>query len=80
MQVSATTTFQVIFTTFSCQFGRYCYKQLPSGAVQAGDRFQIKIDEIVKELPNVCGIADDISVAKYKNYSRDHNNTLLTVL
>ena len=32
------------FTKFVCQFGRYRYKQLPFGAVPAGDMFQRRID------------------------------------
>ena len=44
---------QSYLTTFSCQLGRYKYKQLPFGASVAGDMFQRKTDIIFKELPNV---------------------------
>ena len=49
-------------TTFSCLFGRYCYKCLPFGAVLAGNMFHRKISEIFNDIPNVFGIADDILV------------------
>ena len=47
-------------TTFSCPFGRYWYRQLPFGALLAGDMFQLKRDGIFNDMPNVFGIADDI--------------------
>ena len=31
-------------TTFSCNFGRYSYVRIPSGAAPKGDMFQRKID------------------------------------
>ena len=49
-------------TTFTCQFGKYRYKCLPSGAVPVGDMSQCKIDEIFNDVPNVFGIVDDILV------------------
>ena len=76
-QALATTIYQAsYFTTFSCQFGQYRYKQLSFGAALAGDMFQRKTDEIFKELPNVFGTADDILVAWHDNDGRDHDNTL----
>ena len=47
------------FTMFAFHFGRYLYKWLPFGAAPAGNMFQRKIDEILKDMPNVFGIADD---------------------
>ena len=43
-------------TTFTCQFGRYRYKQIPFGAVPACDMFQCKIDEICSDMPNVLAL------------------------
>ena len=47
------------------------------------DRFQRKINEILKEWPNVFGTAGDIEVAGYTGYNRDstdHDKTLWRVL
>ena len=49
-------------TTFACQICSFRYKRLPFGAAQAGDMFLRKIDATFKDLPNVFGIMDDISV------------------
>ena len=58
---------------FTCQFGRYRYKQLPFGAAPAGDMFHRKIDKIFKELPNVFSKADDVLVVRYKGDHKDHD-------
>ena len=63
-------------TTFACLFGRYRYKQLPFGAVTAGDMFQCKIDEIFNDMPNVLGIADDILVIGYNKHRADHDEAV----
>ena len=65
---------------FVCQFGRYRYKWLPFGAAPAGNRFQRKIDDIFKNIPNVFGIADDILVAGYEADGKDHDKTVGRVL
>ena len=67
-------------TTFACLFGRYRYKQLPFGAALAGDMFQCKIDEIVNDMPNVFGIADDILVIGYDKDGADHDEAVYKVL
>ena len=68
------------FTMFQCQFGRYRYKWLPSGAAPAGNVFQRKIDEIFKDMPNVFGIADDILVMGYEADGRDHDEAVKSML
>ena len=65
---------------FTCQFGRYRYKRLPFGVAPTGDMFQRKIDEIFKDLPNVCGIADDILVVCFDIDGKDHDDRLQKVL
>ena len=65
---------------FTYQFGRYRYKRLPFGAALAGDVFQRKIDKILKEIPNVFSIADDILVVGYEANGKDHDETLQRVL
>ena len=67
-------------TTFACLFGRYRYKHLTFGAAPAGDMFQCKIDEILYDMPNVFGIADDISVIEYKKGGTDHEEAVYKVL
>ena len=68
------------FLKFAWQFGRYRYKRLTFGVVLAGEMFQRKIDEIVKDMPNVFGIANDILVAGYDADGKDHDETVLRVL
>ena len=65
---------------FACQFGRYRYKWLPFGIEPVGNMFQRKIDKIFKDLPNVCGIADEILVAMYRADGKDHDETVQRVL
>ena len=65
------------FTIFTCQYGRYRYKWLPFTAALAGDMFQRKIDEILKDIPNVFGIVDDILVAGYEADDKDHDESVL---
>ena len=64
-------------TTFSCPFGRYWYKQLPFGAVLAGDMFQQKIDKIFND---VFEIADNILVIGYDKDGADHDEAVYDVL
>ena len=65
---------------FACQFGRHRYKQLPFGAAPAGNKYQMKTDEIFKDMPYVFGIANDILVAGYEDDGRDHDETIQRVL
>ena len=67
-------------TTFACPFGRYRYKQLPFGAVFAGDMFKSKIDEIFNDMLNVFGIADDVLVIGYDKGGADHDEAAYKVL
>ena len=38
--------------------------------------FKRKIEEIFKELPNVCNIIDDILVVDYESNDADHDSML----
>ena len=60
--------------------GRYRYKQLPFGAVPAGDMFQCKIDEIFSDMPNVFGITDDMLVIGYDDDGTDRDAMVHKVL
>ena len=62
--------------TFTCQFGRYRHKRLPFRAAPAGDMFQHNISEILKNLPNVFGIPDDILVVGYNTDGKGHDEML----
>ena len=61
--------------TFTSHFGRYRYKQLPFGAASTGDMSPGKMDKVLKDLPNVFGIADDILVVGYDRDGKDHDDS-----
>ena len=67
-------------TTFVCPFGWYTYKYLPFGTAPVDNMFQHKIDEIVSDMPNVFGIADDILVIGYNEDGTDHDTAVHKVL
>ena len=67
-------------TTFSCQFGRYRYKQLLFGVVPVANMFQCKIDEIFNDMPNIFGIVDDILVIGYNNAGTYHDEMVCKVV
>ena len=65
---------------FACQCGRYRYKSLQFGAAPADNMFQRKTDVIIKDLPSVFCIVDDILVAGYISDRKDHEETVQRVL
>ena len=60
---------------FACQCDRYRYATLPFSAAPVRYMFQQKIDEIIKDLPNVFGIADNILIVGYSDGRYDHDTT-----
>ena len=50
-------------------------QEIAVGSIPTGYIFQRKIDEIVKDLPNVFGIVDDILVVGFDSDGKDHNDT-----
>ena len=62
--------------TFVCPVGRCSYAELMFGAAVVGDMFQKEIDKMLKELPNVFGIADDFLIVGYDCDGTDHNRTV----
>ena len=66
-------------TTFSCSFGRYQYIRLPFGAAQVRDMFKKKMDNFSSML-NVFVIANDILIAGFDEWGKDHDATLERVL
>ena len=67
-------------TTFMCQFGRYRYKRLSFGAAPTDNKFQCKMDETFKNLPNAFGTADDILDVGYDIVGKDYDEMLQQVL
>ena len=51
-----------LLCTFNTPFGRFRPTRLPFGVTIAQDIFQRRLDEILKDVPNAAGIADDILV------------------
>ena len=56
------------------------FSRLSFGVVWEDDMFQRNINEILKDLPNVIGIADDILIAGYHAGERDHDGALRYVM
>ena len=50
----------------------YRYTRLWFGAISVGDMYLRKIDDIFKELPNVCAISDDILAVGYDKDDTQH--------
>ena len=59
--------------TFVYQFSRYRYARLPYRAALEDVMFQLNIDWLFKELPNVFDIADDLFIVGYDANSKDHH-------
>ena len=71
-------------TTFWTPFGRYRYLRMPFGISSGPEEYQRRMHEIVKGLPGVEVIADDILVygcgASQAEYTQDHDNNLRKLL
>ena len=59
---------------------RYRYIWLPFNMASAGNMFHRKMDKLFQGLPNMFGIAYDISIAGLDELGRDHDATLNKVL
>ena len=66
--------------TFGCQFGRYRYMRLSFRVLSVRGRFKRKINDVLKEMPNVFGIVDDILVSSYDKNGTDHGTNLGRIL
>ena len=49
------------------------FVRLPFGVAPVGDMFQQKTDEILKDLPNIFGVADDILIVGYDLDGQDYD-------
>ena len=58
-------------TTFQTPLGRYCFQCLPFGLSVSQDLFQLEMDRILENSPNVCNIADDIVI--YRENEAEHH-------
>ena len=66
------------FNTSTHLFGRFRPKRLPFGVKIAQDVFQHRLDNILKDIPNVAGIADDILVCGSPDI--EHNLSFINML
>ena len=64
--------------TFNTPFGRFRPTWLPFGVKIAQDIFQRRLDEILKDIPNVAGIADDILL--FGSSDIEHDQAFINML
>ena len=62
-----------LLTTFNSPFGRYCFRRLPFGLRTSQDVFQSAMDNILRDLPGVVSIADDIVVFGKNRHEHDQH-------
>ena len=67
-----------LLCTFNTPFGRFRPTRLPFGVKIAQDIFQRRLDEILKDIPNVAGIADDILV--FGSSDIEHDQAFINML
>ena len=67
-----------LLCTFNTPFGRFRPKRLPFGEKVSQDIFQCKLDEILRDIPNVAGIADDILV--FGSSDIEHDQAFINML
>ena len=67
-----------LLCTFITPYGRFRPTRLPFGVKVSQDVFQRKLDEILKDVPNVAGIADDILV--YGRTDTEHDLAFINML
>ena len=63
-----------LLTTFNSPVGRFCFKRLPFGLCVSQDVYQSAMDDILRDLPGVVSIADDIIV--FGSSREEHDNNL----
>ena len=65
-------------TTFNTPWGKYRWLRLPFGQKVAGDVFQERINRVLKSVPNITGITEDILC--HGNVEVTHDATVITLL
>ena len=51
-----------LLTTFNMPLGKYRWLRMPFGLKVSGDVFQERLDRVIRLVPGVLGIADDIVI------------------
>ena len=59
-----------------CPFSRYQYIRLQCGADPVEDIFHKKIDKLFSGMPHVYVVYNDILIAAFDRWCRNHNETL----
>ncbi len=67
-----------LLCTFNTPFGRFRFLRLPFGLVVSQDIFQQKLDSIFNNIPDVCGIADDLIIAG--TTEEEHDRAFIEVM
>ena len=49
-----------LLTTFNTPWGKFKWLWLPFGLLESSDTFQERLDAVIKTVPGVTGIADDV--------------------
>ena len=65
-------------TTFNTPWGKYRWLRLPFGLKVAGDVFQERIDRVLRSVPNIIGVDDDILC--HGNVKVTHDAAVITLL
>ena len=60
-------------TTFNTPFGRYRFRRLPLGVVNAQDEFKRKMDKIFEWCPGVTPLVDDVIITGSTREEHDSN-------
>ena len=64
-----------LLTTFNTPWGKYSWLRMPFGLEVSADVFQEKLDRVLRLVPGVLGIADDIVI--HGAMENTHNGTVL---
>ena len=66
-----------LLTTFNTPWGKYRWLRMPFGLKVSGDIFQERLDRVLRLVPGVLGIADDIVI--HGDIENTHNGTVLVL-
>ena len=64
-----------LLTTFNILWGKYRWLRMPFGLKVSGDAFQERLDKVLRLVPGVLGIADDIII--HGPTENTHDGTVL---
>ena len=66
-----------LLTTFNALWGKYRWLRMPFGLKVSGDVFQQRLDRVLRLVPGVLGIADDIVI--HSATENTHDGTVLVL-